>query len=340
MTMYVKYFKLKEEPFSTTPDPRFLYRSEIHQEALERLMTGIASKRGINAIVAEPGLGKSTLIRTLLNGLSKKVNFAWVFNTSLESKDLIKFICRDFGFKPKGNEMGDILMELYSFLVKEYERGNTPLLIIDEAQNLKPHVLEEIRQLSNLETMQNKLLQIILSGQPQLDVNLDQPSMQQLKQRICLKAIITRLDLNDTMKYVRHRLQVAGCKNENLFTDSSLKLVKRISDGVPRLINQICDNALMTAARRNIQQIDSGLIAELFERGLVMAAGPAPAASRANYSALKERTRIENYNSIQGNANHASQHHAPVAARPKFTKIVETISDQFGGIDLHRLSIN
>ncbi|HPG38504.1 MAG TPA: AAA family ATPase [bacterium] len=338
--MYVKYFKLKEEPFSTTPDPRFLYRSEIHQEALERLMTGIASKRGINAIVAEPGLGKSTLIRTLLNGLSKKVNFAWVFNTSLESKDLVKFICRDFGFKPKGAEMSDILMELYAFLVKEYERGNTPLLIIDEAQNLKPHVLEEIRQLSNLETMQSKLLQIILSGQPQLDVNLDQPDMQQLKQRICLKAVITRLDLDDTMKYVRHRLQVAGNKNNNLFTDSSLKLVKRISDGVPRLINQICDNAMMTAARRNLQQIDAGLITELFERGLIMAAGPAPSVSRANYTAMKERVMSENNHGAQGNTGIAAQQNPPVVAKPKLTKIVETISGEFGGIDLHRLSIN
>jgi len=338
--MYVKYFKLKEEPFSTTPDPRFLYRSEIHQEALERLMTGIASKRGINAIVAEPGLGKSTLIRTLLNGLSKKVNFAWVFNTSLESKDLIKFICRDFGFKPKGAEMSDILMELYTFLVKEYERGNTPLLIIDEAQNLKPHVLEEIRQLSNLETMQNKLLQIILSGQPQLDVNLDKPDMQQLKQRICMKAIITRLDLDDTRKYVRHRLQVAGNKNDNLFTDASLKLVKRISDGVPRLINQICDNAMMTAARRNLQQIDAGLITELFERGLIMAAGPAPSVSKSNYTALKERAMSENNHGAQGNTGNVVQQSIPVAVKPRLSKIVETISGEFGGIDLHRLSIN
>ncbi len=153
--MYIKYFKLKEEPFSTTPDPRFLYKSEIHQEALDRLMTGITNKRGINAIVAEPGLGKSTLIRTLLNGLTKRVRFAWVFNTTMESKELLKFICRDFGLKLKSDEMSGIFMELYTFLIKEYERNNIPLLIIDEAQNLKPHVLEEIRQLSNLETMQN-----------------------------------------------------------------------------------------------------------------------------------------------------------------------------------------
>ncbi len=333
--MYVKYFKLREEPFSTTPDPRFLYKSEIHQEALDRLMTGITNKLGINAIVAEPGLGKSTLIRTLLNGLTKRVRFAWVFNTTMESKELIKFICRDFGLKLKSDEMSDIFMELYTFLIKEYERKNIPLLIIDEAQNLKPPVLEEIRQLSNLETMQNKLLQIILSGQPQLDLHLDHPSLQQLKQRICLKAVLTRLDLNDTVQYVRHRLQIAGAKRNDIFSDSALKLVKKISDGIPRLINQVCDNALMLAARRNLDQVDAVLIAELFERGMVMAAGPPPAVSRANYTAMKQRKLVENNMSAQETVQKTN-----LTQIVKPSGLMENISGQFGGLDLNRLSIN
>jgi len=333
--MYIKYFKLKEEPFSTTPDPRFLYQSEIHQEALDRLMSGITNKRGINAIVAEPGLGKSTLIRTLLNGLKKQVRFAWVFNTTMESKELLKFICRDFGLKIKTDEMSEIFMELYTFLIKEYERKNISLLIIDEAQNLKPHVLEEIRQLSNLETMQNKLLQIILSGQPQLDRHLDHPSLQQLKQRICLKAVLTRLDLKDTVQYVRHRLHIAGAKRTDIFSDNALKLVKKVSDGVPRLINQVCDNALMLAARRNLEQVDAVLIAELFERGLVMAAGPPPAVSRANYTALKQRKLAENDVSARETVNNANS-----AQIVNPSGLLENISGQFGGLDLNRLSIN
>jgi len=334
--MYIKYFKLKEEPFSTTPDPRFLYKSEIHQEALDRLMTGIASRRGINAIVAEPGLGKSTLIRTLLNGFKKRVRFAWVFNTTMESKELIKFICRDFGLKPKSDELSKIFMELYTYLIKEYERKNIPLLIIDEAQNLKPNVLEEIRQLSNLETMQNKLLQIILSGQPQLDLHLDHPSLQQLKQRICLKAVLTRLDLNDTIQYVHHRLLIAGAKRNDIFSENALKLVKKISDGVPRLINQICDNAMMFAARRNLNQVDAVLIAELFERGIIMAAGPPPVVSRANYTALKERKMFENKTTAQ----ETIQDKNPVQIVKPSSKLLESISGQFGGLDLTRLSIN
>ena len=163
--MYLKHFKLNEEPFGSTHDPRFLYRSDIHQDALDRLVTSVSMMRGINAIIGEPGLGKSLLIRTLVSGLNKSVNFAWVFNTTLNSRELIKYICRDFGFTPKGDDLSDLLLELYSFLIKEYEAGKTNVLIVDEAQNLKPSVLEEIRQLSNIETTKRKLLQVILSGQ-------------------------------------------------------------------------------------------------------------------------------------------------------------------------------
>ncbi len=328
--MYTKYFKLKEEPFTTTPDPRFLYESEMHQEALDRLMMGITSRRGINAIVAEPGLGKSTIIRTLLNGLNKKVHFAWVFNTTMDIKNLIKYICQDFGFKPKSDDLSEILLEFYTFLVNDYQKGNIPLLIIDEAQNLKADVLEEIRQLSNLETMQNKLLQIILSGQPQLDVILDSPELQQLKQRISLKAILRRLDYNDTVQYIQHRLKVAGAKRDDIFTEASMKMIKKISDGVPRLINQVCDNALMLAARREMKKVDSILIAELFEKGMVMAAGPEPVSSRSNYTALKQRKQVETEN----------LHPHPQTTVKPLPNIMESISDEFGGLDLNRLTIN
>ncbi len=279
--MYLKHFHLREEPFATTPDPRFLYKSPVHQVALERITTSVASRRGINAIIGEPGLGKSMLIRTLLKGFNSMVQFAWVFNTTMNSRELIRYICRDFGFKPKGEDLGDLLIELYSFLIREYEQGRFSVLIIDEAQNLKPEVLEEIRQLSNLETASQKLLQVILSGQPQLDLYLNDPALVQLKQRISLKATLHRLDESDSAAYVQHRLKVAGARKQEIFTPAALQQIFAISDGVPRLINQVCDNALMAAAAQKVKQIDAALILELVQENQVMAAPPEPAAALA-----------------------------------------------------------
>ena len=273
--MYLKYYKLDEEPFATTPDPKFLYRSEVHQEALDRLMTAVSMRRGINAIIGEPGLGKSLLIRTLLKGFQDTVRFAWVFNTTMNSRELLRYICADFGFTPKNNDMSDMLMELYTFLIKEHENGKISLLIIDEAQNLKPQVLEEIRQLSNLETVRKKLLQVILSGQPQLDANLQHPDLHQLRQRICLKAILSRLSVDDTKKFIQHRLMIAGAKRE-IFSQAALQAVYEISGGIPRLINQVCDNALMIGAKRKIKQVDSVLVTELLEKNIVTPADPMP----------------------------------------------------------------
>ena len=276
--MYLKYFHLREEPFSTTPDPRFLYKSPVHQVALDRITTSVASRRGINAIIGEPGLGKSMLIRTLLKGFNTAVQFAWVFNTTMNSRELIRYICRDFGFKPKGEDLGDLLIELYSFLIREYEQGRFSVLIIDEAQNLQPEVLEEIRQLSNLETASQKLLQVILSGQPQLDLYLNDPGLIQLKQRISLKATLHRLNAGDTAAYVQHRLKVAGARKQEIFTPAALQSVFEISDGIPRLINQVCDNALRAAAEEKVKQIDAALVLDLLNTDRVMAAPPEPVA--------------------------------------------------------------
>jgi general secretion pathway protein A len=278
--MYFKYFKLKEEPFATAPDPRFLYRGVKHQEALERLISAVTLRRGITAIIAEPGLGKSTLIRTLLSGLRESVHFAWAFNTTMDAKELLRFICRDFGFVPNGNDKSDLLIELYTFFIREFKDGRIPLLIIDEAQNLQPGVLEEIRQLSNLETANQKLVQIILSGQPQLDAYLDLPELNQLKQRIAFKASLARFDLAETTAYIQHRLNVAGAKSDDILSVSALKNVHEISGGIPRLINQICDNAMMVAAQRKQPQIDAMLVRELLDKGAVMKAPAFPVIER------------------------------------------------------------
>ncbi len=334
--MYLKHFKLNEEPFGSTHDPRFLYRSDIHQDALDRLVTSVSMMRGINAIIGEPGLGKSLLIRTLVSGLNKSVNFAWVFNTTLNSRELIKYICRDFGFTPKGDDLSDLLLELYSFLIKEYEAGKTNVLIVDEAQNLKPSVLEEIRQLSNIETTKRKLLQVILSGQPQLDVHLDHPALHQLKQRITFKAILKRLKLQDTKQYILHRLQVAGAKRNDIFTEKAMEAVYKISDGVPRLINQICDNALMVAAKRKMKQIDSVLVIELVEKSIVTPASLTPDLSKlAQYQAQKKIV-LRKKTFIKKSANPVMQN------KPKaFEDIsLKDSLESFSALNLGELAIN
>ena len=270
--MYLDFFGLRLEPFATTPDPQFLFKSKVHQAALDRLVAAITMRRGINAIIGEPGLGKSLLIRTTLQGFSERVRFAWVFNTNLDSRELIKYICRDFGFTPQGEDLSDLLVELYSFLIKSYEEGLYTVLIVDEAQNCRFEQLEEIRQLSNLETCRNKLLQIILSGQPQLDVNLEAPAMHQLKQRISLKAVLQRLDEADTRHYISHRIKIAGCREPDVFSKAALKKIYEITDGVPRLINQVCDNALLEAFQQKTKSVDAVIIQELLSSNKVTSA--------------------------------------------------------------------
>jgi len=298
--MYTKYFKLKEEPFATTSDPRFLYRSAGHQEALERLISAVSLRRGIAAIIAEPGLGKSTLIRTLLGGLQPTVNFAWVFNTTMNANDLLRFICRDFGFIPKSHEKGDLLIELYTFFIGEFENQRIPLLIIDEAQNLHPKVLEEIRLLSNLETINHKLVQIILSGQPQLETQLELPGLVQLRQRIAFKASLSRFKDEESAAYIRHRLNVAGGRNDELFSEGALHNIHEISGGIPRLINQICEQALMTVEKRRQQTIDATIIQELLETGAIQRAPvlPEPVKGAAETDAQRKPASVKQHKPI------------------------------------------
>lgn len=274
--MYLKKFKLKTEPFATTPDPRFLYLGDMHQKALERLTAAITRRRGITALIGEPGLGKSTLLRTMLTGMRDQVNFAWVFNTTMEPLDLLKFICRDFGFRPKSDSKSDVLLELYAFFIKEYEQNRIPLLIIDEAQNLTTEALEEIRQLSNLETVNRKLVQIILCGQPQLEEKLNQAELVQLKQRISFKATLSRMSLTETAAYIQHRLRIAGAADAGLFSNDALTTIHEMSGGIPRLVNQLCDDALQTAAQNGIPQVHARIIRTLIDNGDVMRAPAMP----------------------------------------------------------------
>lgn len=334
--MYAKFFKLKEEPFATTSDPRFLYRSAVQQNALERLINAVSMRRGIAAIVGEPGLGKSTLIRTMLTGLQQSVDFAWIFNTTMETVDLLRYICRDFGFTPKGETKGDLLIELYTWFIKAHNKGRIPLLIIDEAQNLDPQVLEEMRQLSNLETVNQKLVQIILSGQPQLDAYLDMPELVQLKQRISYKATLSRFNFEESVNYIRFRLDTAGAANPDIFTSGAMKHIFEISGGIPRLINQVCDNAMTIAAKKQQRKIDAVIITGLLERGEVMKAPPlAQCVQPIRTWELPGRQQV-----VKPRVKTTPARAVPNAApkeTPKYDRVIETKDDIFEAVDFTEL---
>ena len=259
--MYESFFGLKESPFNVTPDPRFIYLSRHHLEALSTLLYGIESRRGFIEITGEIGAGKTTLCRTLLKEIQGRAHSAFIFNPKLSELELLQTIVEDFGVTPKGRRRKDYFDSLNRFLLEELEKGNNAVLIIDEAQNLSPRALEQIRLLSNLETTREKLLQIILVGQPELRRLLMRPDLAQLRQRITVRYHLPALSLEETEKYIAHRLRVAGSE-ERLFTPESVEKIYERSSGVPRLINVLADRALLGAFAKGIKIVETALIEE------------------------------------------------------------------------------
>ena len=243
--MYLEFYGLKEPPFNITPDPRFIYFSPEHQTAYDHLMYGVAHRKGFIALVGEVGAGKTTLCRSVLASLPMTVQTALVLNPAITANQLLRAILQDFGIEPRGRDRLNHISQLNNFLLDQMAEGNNVVLIIDEAQDLTPQVLEEVRLLNNLETDQYKLLQIILSGQPELQKRLNRQDLRQLKQRIMVRCELNLLKDQDIGPYVHHRLKVAGGEGRVQFDSSALKLVHRASDGTPRKINTICDNALL-----------------------------------------------------------------------------------------------
>ena len=259
--MYQSFFGLKEPPFNVTPDPRFIYLSRHHLEALSTLIYGIRSRRGFIEITGEIGAGKTTLCRTLLKELQDKVHSAFIFNPKLSELELLQTIVEDLGIAPKGRRRKDYFDALNHFLLEELERGMNAILIIDEAQNLSPRSLEQIRLLSNLETTREKLLQIILVGQPELRDLLARPNLAQLQQRIALRYHLSALSSEDAGKYLNHRLQVAGAEEE-IFTSEAIQRIYELSQGIPRLINVLADRALLAAFVKNSRMVEAAFVEE------------------------------------------------------------------------------
>ena len=259
--MYTAYFGLNENPFSLTPDPRFLFMSQRHREALAHLLYGMGDKGGFVLLTGEVGTGKTTLCRSLLDQVPEGVEVALVLNPKQTALELVASLCDELKIEyPAGTDSLKILIDqLNRHLLLIHAKGRRTVLIIDEAQNLSIDVLEQVRLLTNLETSTRKLLQILLIGQPELQVMMAQPELRQIGQRITARYHLSPLLSAETVAYVKHRLEVAGCKRQ-LFTKRSLRLVHTLSGGVPRLINTICDRALLGAYAKQLEQVDRRLL--------------------------------------------------------------------------------
>jgi len=244
---YIEHFKLTEQPFRLTPDPDFVYWSKQHARAKAYMESTIWLADGFVVITGEIGSGKTTLLQTFLAELNDDVVYAVVSQTQLTSTQFLQAVLTEFGFKPFNKHKVELLDMLNMFLIEQYSNGKKVVLIVDEAQNLSKKVLEEVRMLSGIETHKEKVLRIILAGQPELKGTLESPRLKQLLQRVRLRFHLGPLDRVETREYIEHRLAVAGRKKPNLFKDSCYEVIHRYAGGVPRLINTLCDTALLCA---------------------------------------------------------------------------------------------
>ena len=264
--MYTKFYGLREKPFEITPDPRFLYLSENHKEALAHLTYAVRERKGFTVITGEVGTGKTTLVQTLLSRLDGNTRTAYLFNPKLGSTDFLHYICEDLGLKGQKRSKGQYLASLHNFLMSCYARNENVVLIIDEAHTLDPKLLEEVRLLTNLETPKSKLLQVVLMGQPELNEILNRPQFRQLKQRISLRYHMQPLNKEETREYIKKRMRMAGTVDPDIFTPKAVKVIYEYSKGIPRLINIVCDNALLAGYAADQKVIGKSIVCEVINR--------------------------------------------------------------------------
>lgn len=244
--MYRQFYGFQQRPFEITPDPRFVYLSEVHQEALAHLQYAVREGKGFSVITGEAGTGKTTLVHVLLSQL-EGVRTSYIFNPILDRADFLNYICDDLGIVSAGvRSRGQSLTALHNFLLDCFSRGEKVFLIVDEAQSLDPGLLQQIRLLTNLETSKSKLLHVILMGQPELDRILNERRFRPLKQRISVRYRLRPLRLGETKKYIQFRLKRAGSAKISIFDNGAVREIYRYSKGIPRLINIVCDNALIS----------------------------------------------------------------------------------------------
>ncbi|MGE5326500.1 MAG: ExeA family protein [Deltaproteobacteria bacterium] len=284
--MYKKFFGLKENPFNVNPDPRYLFLTQHTQEAMSCLTYGIQCRRGFILLTGEVGTGKTTLLNKLLGWLRRqRVATSFIFNSILDPGQFFDYMLADFGLNFDSRNKSQMLLRLNKWLLERYLVGGTAVLIVDEAQNLSPEVLEEIRLLTNLETSTDKLLQIILSGQPELEKKLARPELRQLRQRITLRSQTQALTLGETRQYISTRLRIAGANGLPIFASESVEAIHQYSEGIPRVINLLCEHGLVGAFAEQKNPVPPEIIQDVArEFKLDSVSEPAPLAATTDES--------------------------------------------------------
>ena len=300
--MYGKHFGLEELPFSVTPDPRFSYSNSLYREAFANLRYGIETRKGFIVITGEAGTGKTTLLRRLMRTVEATVHTAFIFNTHLDFTELLRLVLSDLGVAHGAKDRLTLMAQLNDYLIEQLHKDHVVSVLVDEAQDLSDAMLEELRLLSNLETDRAKLIQIVLMGQPELERKLDQPELRQLKQRVAVRCRLAPLRSDEVAPYINSRLQTVGYNGKELFDPGSIQKIALYSRGIPRLINVICDNALLIAyatsqskvAAKTIDEVARDL--QLVERPEVKAAEEQkPAFRQSGYEAERWRSEVEEF---------------------------------------------
>jgi general secretion pathway protein A len=307
--MYQKFFGLRESPFNVNPDPRYLFLTRQMQEALAGLTYGIQNRKGFILLTGEVGTGKTTLLNRLLDWLhGQRVSTAFIFNSQMDVIQLFDFIMADFEIPCESREKSQMLLRLNHWLLERYRSGGTAVLIVDEAQNLSLEVLEEIRLLTNLETSTEKLLQIVLTGQPELEERLKLPQLRQLRQRITLRSRTSPLTIEETFGYIAERLRIAGANGEAIFSKEAVQAVHLYSRGIPRVVNLLCEHAMINAYVDHMRPVPAQLVEEVAREFQLDEIEPtAPVSFKANaQQTMDARLLLQNLDELLGRLRQAN----------------------------------
>lgn len=283
--MYKAFFGFSEAPFNLSPDPSFLYRSEQHEEALANLIYGVQSRKGFIVLTGEVGTGKTTMLECLRDFLeSQYIEFAFIFNSRINSDQFFEMIAYDLDLRCQRTSKTEVLFALNQLLLQQSQQGRTTVLIVDEAHNLEWEVLEEIRLLGNLENRRGKLIQVILAGQPELDRKLDAPNLRQLKQRIVLRCALEPFDLAQGTEYINSRMEKGGMPDQQVFSTEMLAEIHARTQGIPRVINAICDNLLLTCFAMEVKVATVDMLDEVCKDMRLEWPGRRPRGQRSRFA--------------------------------------------------------